>query len=103
MSTNKNDMNLLGVNTQYLQSGTDVIRKHTQNITQNFLDDLKDARNASDEQKEGDYQRVASIPVAVHEQWLREGFNLYEEPMKATIKRLCDQGLDGFMATNKRI
>ena len=104
MSTNKNDeINLLGVNSQYLQSGTDVYRKHTQKITQSFMDELKDARNASDGQKEGDYQTVASIPVAVHEQWLREGFNLYEATLKETVKRLHDQGLDGFMTTNKRI
>ena len=76
--SNIKDSNLLGVDTQYLQTGNDVFRKHTQNISQSFLDDLKDARNASKDQDEGEYMRVASIPVIVVEQWMREGFNIYE-------------------------
>lgn len=97
------ERSLLGVNTQYLQEGNDVVRKHTQHITQAFLDDLKDSRNASDDVRESEMMRVASIPVAVHEQWLREGFNLYEATGPEIVKRLRDQNLDYFMATNKRI
>jgi len=97
------ERSLLGVNTRYIQEGDSVVRHHTQNITQEFLDDLKDSRNASDHAKEGEFMRVASIPVAVHEQWLREGFNLYEATGAEIVKRLSDQNLDGFMATNKRI
>ena len=97
------ERSLLGVDTQYLQQGDDVVRKHTQYITQAFLDDLKDSRNASDDVRESEMMRVASIPVAVHEQWLREGFNLYEASGAEIVKRLRDQNLDYFMATNKRI
>lgn len=93
---------LLGVETEYLQEGDRVTFKNTQNITTAFLDDLKDSRNASSETREKDFQRVASIPVVVHEQWLREGFDLYKASVKEITKRLRDQSLDYFMATNKR-
>jgi len=94
--------NLLGVETEYLQEGDNVTFKNTQNITTAFLDDLKDSRNASSETREKDFQRVASIPVVVHEQWLREGFDLYNHNVKEIVKRLRDQSLDYFMATDKR-
>ena len=101
--SNTKDSNLLGVDTQYLQTGNDVFRKHTQNISQSFLDDLKDARNASKDQDEGEYMRVASIPVIVVEQWMREGFNIYEATPQEIVQRLKDQNLDYFMATEKSI
>ena len=93
---------LLGVETEYLQEGNNVTFKHTQEITPAFMDDLRDSRNASDNTLEKEFQRVASIPVAVHEQWLREGFDLYQHSVKEITKRLRDQSLDYFMATDKR-
>lgn len=104
--SNKNKskgIDLLGVDTQYLQTGNDVFRKHTQNISQSFLDDLKDNRNASKDQNEGEFMRVASIPVIVVEQWQREGFDIYQATPQEIVKRLKDQNLDYFMATDKRI
>lgn len=103
MTDKKPEVGLLGVNTDFIQQGDDVIRKHTQTISQSFLDDLKDSRNASTEQREGDFMRVASIPTVVVEQWLREGFNIWEATGPEIVKRLKDQNLDGFMATDKRI
>lgn len=76
-------LDLLGVSTDFLEQGNDLVRKHTQNISQAFLDDLKDSRNASTSGNSGEFMRAASIPVAVIEQWTREGFNIYE----ATGKR----------------
>jgi hypothetical protein len=93
---------LLGVETEYLQEGDRVTFKNTQEITPAFMDDLRDSRNASSETREKDFQRVASIPVVVHEQWLREGFDLYKASVKEITKRLRDQSLDYFMATDKR-
>ena len=100
--TNKPARKLLGAETEYLQEGDRVTFKNTQEITTAFMDDLKDSRNASDNTLEKEFQRVASIPVAVHEQWLREGFDLYQHSVKEITKRLRDQSLDYFMATNKR-
>lgn len=99
---NKPARTLLGVETEYLQEGDRVTFKNTQEITPAFMDDLRDSRNASSETREKDFQRVASIPVVVHEQWLREGFDLYKASVKEITKRLRDQSLDYFMATDKR-
>lgn len=102
-SIKNKDTNLLGVNTDFLRESGDLVRKHTQDISQSFLDDLKDSRNASKAQQEGEYMRVASIPVIVAEQWMREGFNIYEASGQEIVKRLKEQNLDGFMATEKSI
>jgi hypothetical protein len=96
-------LDLMGVTTDFIEEGGGLVRKHTQNITQAFLDDLKDSRNASKDTKAGELMRVASIPVSVTEQWAREGFNIYEVTGKEIIKRLREQNLDYFLATEKRI
>jgi hypothetical protein len=93
----------MGVTTDLIEEGDGLVRKHTQKITQAFLDDLKDSRNESTSKKEGEFMRAASIPVAVIEQWTREGFDVYEATGKEIIKRLRDQNLDYFLATDKRI
>lgn len=96
--------------TELQQSGTDFIwetggvtRKHTQNITQAFLDDLKDARNESTKQRIGEYHRVASIPTVVVERWMREGFDMWQATGPQIVKKLQSEDLGAFMATDKRI
>ena len=66
--SDKKTPSLLGVQTEYLENLGNIIQKNTQNITQDFMDDLKDSRNASDNARERDCMRVASIPTAVAEQ-----------------------------------
>lgn len=101
--SNKKETNLIGVNTNYLQTGDDVYRKHTQNISQAFLDDLKESRNSSKDKNEGEFMKVASIPVIVVEKWMREGFNIYEASGQEIVNRLKKENLDYFMATEKSI
>tara|TARA_B110000858_G_C17666769_1_gene409952 strand:- start:336 stop:638 length:303 start_codon:yes stop_codon:yes gene_type:complete len=76
---------------------------HEQNISQAFLDSTRIAREESLNHKEGDYMRVASVPVAVHEQWLREGFDMMKEPAKAILLRLKTQDLHAFITTKKQV
>ena len=92
------------------QSATDFIwetggvtRKYTQNITQAFLDDLKDARNESTKQRSGEYERIASIPTVVVEKWLREGFDLWKATGPQIVRKLQSEDLGAFMATEKRV
>lgn len=78
-----------------------LIRKD-QEITTDFLNGLKEDRlNSKDRAKE--YHKVASIPVVVVEKWLREGFDIYREDLKAIMKKLRDEDLTAFIATDKRI
>jgi hypothetical protein len=81
--------------------GTAIIR--AQEIPQEFLDDLKDKRINADHRREGEFMLAASIPVIIHEEWLREGYDMTREPVQRTLARLRAKGLDAFIATNKRI
>ena len=103
MSSTKEQPSLVGVQTDFLVEGGDLVRKHTQNISQAFLDDLKGSRNASTAQREKEFMRVASIPTVVVEKWMREGFNIWEVTGQEIVKRLKEQNLDAFMATDKRV
>ena len=81
----------------------ELTQKHTQHISQEFLDDLRDSRNASTSQREGEFMRVASIPTVVVEKWLREGFDIWQADGREIVKRLQKEDLQMFMATDKRI
>ena len=74
-----------------------------QDISQDFLDDLKVRRDASMGRASGDFALAASIPTIVHEQWLTEGYDCTREPLSKTFARLKATGLDAFIATNKRV
>jgi len=80
-----------------------LVIKRTQEITQEFLDDLKEARFQSTQAPAAEYHKVASIPAALHEVWLRQGFDCTRAPIKETLKRLRAEHLDAFIATEKRI
>jgi len=82
-----------------------LVIKREQHIPQSFLDRLKTERDATEGQRMGDFHRVASIPVAVVEKWMREGFNIYDKNIKASdvLKKLRNEQLDAFITTTKRI
>ena len=86
-----------------MQQAGDTVRKHKQHISQAFLDDLKDARNESTQKPMGEFHRVASIPTAVVEKWLREGFNIWEASGPEIVKKLQAEDLQMFMATERKV
>lgn len=51
----------------------------------------------------GDMERCASIPTAVVEKWMREGFDVFTAPAREIIARLRRENLEAFITTNKRI
>ena len=77
--------------------------KREQVVPDEFLKHLADDRFDSLKKPAGDMHRVCSIPVAIVEKWLHEGFDIHRENIHAIIARLKKEGLDGLMATNKRI
>ena len=79
-----------------------IIQKQ-QYIPQDFLKSLERQRDDSVHLQERDYMSVASIPVAVHEQWLKEGFDLMKEPAHKIVARLRQQNLDAFVTTKKKV
>lgn len=74
-----------------------------QEVPDDFLSDLKKQKIDSDHVREKEFMHVASIPVLIHEKWVKEGFDCTKEPIRETVKRLHAQGLDAFLVTNKRI
>jgi len=83
------------------QDGTTI--KRTQEITPEFLDQCADNRLASVSNPMGEFHQFASIPTAVVEKWLREGFNIYEESAKAIVARLRKEDLGAFITTQRSL
>ncbi len=101
----KDKVDLVGIDTQYGCDVGGVFRKHTQDISDDFLTSLKEQRNASLDQREGDFMRVASIPVVVVEKWMREGFDVMSGKHSAAeiVKRLKQENLHAFLTTDKSV
>jgi len=96
---------LVGTDTQFGFDVDGLHRKHTQDISQSFLDDIKDQRNASKDRREGDFMSVAQIPVVIVEKWMREGFDIMtgEHSAADSVKKLKAENLDAFLTTEKRV
>lgn len=78
-----------------------LIVQNSQEITPEYLDELKAERNASGSRPTGNFHRFASIPTAVYDKWLREGYDARKEPARKTLLKLHTEGLDAFITTNK--
>lgn len=91
------------IEADWIPEFSDMTMKQSQHISQDFLDNLKEDRIQSMGRREGDYMKVASIPIIVIDQWKREGFNIYEHSGEEIIARLQKQNLGAFMATDKKV
>ena len=102
---NDKSTGLIGINTLYDENASGVYRKHSQDISQTFLDSLAEQRNASTGQREGEFMRVASIPTIIVEKWMREGFNIMsgEHSAAEIVKRLKAENLEAFLTTEKSV
>lgn len=83
--------------------GGEFFIKRTQEIPDWYLDQLQDHKFESAKRPEGDFMRLASIPVGIVEKWKREGFDVYREPVQKIIQRLKLEGYDKLITTAKRI
>lgn len=85
--------------------GTDDVEavRTVQEIPQEFLDKCAQERFASSHGPMGDYHKFASIPVAVVDQWMKDGFDVYREPLKAIVARLKKENLDAFLTSNRSL
>ncbi|MGC3025833.1 hypothetical protein ACPUER_11885 [Burkholderia sp. DN3021] len=92
-----------GVNVS-VASNTDghIIETH-QVIPDSLLQSLADKRLASHNVREREMMHVASIPAALVDRWLREGYDVFQEPIKKTVAKLKNENLEYFLATAKDI
>ena len=94
---------LIDVHSTLLSQGDDLIVRQSQEIPDEFTDALKLQRADSIRTPAGEFHLAATIPVVVIEKWYREGFDYMQAPIADILKRLRNQALDNFIATNKRI
>jgi len=76
--------------------------RRTQEVPSTHLDALRDIRHESSAPA-GEMHMVASIPVALAELWLTQGFDVYREDARAIVKRLQREDLGAFITTNKQV
>jgi len=103
--TQNKDIKLDSVINEFEYNADGLVPKKSQDIPQSLLDSIKEQRNSSKEQKEGEFMKVASIPAVIAEKWMREGFNILDPNVngKEILKRLRAENLDAFIATEKSI
>jgi hypothetical protein len=87
-----------------VQSNTDghIVTTH-QTIPDSLLKDLADKRLASHNVREREMMHVASIPAALVDKWYRDGYDVFQEPIKKTVAKLKNENLEYFLATEKAI
>ena len=80
-----------------------LIIQTSQAIPDSFLKDLREERFESKHRRANDYHRVASIPVAVVDKWIREGYDFHNAPIKDILIKLRSENLEAFITTDKVI
>ena len=80
-----------------------LVIEHAQEIPESFVSMLRQMKADSGSVREKEFMHVGCLPVVFVEKYLREGFNVFHEPVRETCKRLIRDGLDAFVVTNKRI
>ena len=100
---NKKETNLIGIGTQFGANSDGVFLKKTQDIPDWHMNELKEQRNESTKRREGEFMKVASIPVIVAEQWMKQGYDIYNMTGKEINKKLKEENLDDFFTTEKTI
>lgn len=85
--------------------GGGLLIKHEQDIPQEFLDALHVSRVESLHLPTGELHKVASIPTAFIDEWMLEGFDIFDPSVTAEdiMKRLRLKNLQKFIATEKHI
>ena len=96
---------LVGTSAKIGEDAGGLFLKRSQEIPQQLLDNIKDQRDNSRKQREGEFMRVASIPTVVVDKWMKEGFNILDPNVngKEIIRRLKAENLDAFLTTEKSI
>lgn len=74
-----------------------------QEIPQDFIDTLRREKANSMSVREGETMRAASIPEAVVDKWIREGYDFWNAEAHEIVAKLRMENLDDFITTNKNV
>lgn len=83
--------------------GTKVVIKKTQHLPEWWIRDRMNEKVNSDHTRLGEFVKFASIPIAVVEQWDREGFKIEEATPAEIVRRLNNLHMDAFVTTRIRV
>lgn len=81
----------------------ELYRTQTQEIPDSFIKELQEQKSAGGYTNSGEMLKMASIPVVIAEQMMREGIDVYKAPIKDIIKWLKLNDMEHFLTTSKRI
>jgi len=95
-------MNLIDTHVALLESGGDLGVEYSQEITDEFVQDIQD-RFTTTGDKTGNFLFVGAVPAAVADRWMREGYNVFQEPIRKTLARLKAENFGKFVGTSKQI
>jgi hypothetical protein len=96
------DLRLIDAGTNIVDGVGERAIRTQQEVPAWFIDQLREIKSNSAHNRD-DWQLACSIPVVVHHQWLKEGFDCTREPVDRTIARLKALHLDHFVATTKQL
>jgi hypothetical protein len=79
--------------------------RRTQDVTDDFLTNLDDQRAASANRPTGDLHFAGSIPNVVVEQWLADGFNIFDPnvTLKDIFARIRRENMERLIGTTKTL
>jgi hypothetical protein len=95
------EQNISDISINFDENTEGLIIEKSQAIPDEWLQSLKDERFESKNKRTGEFHRAASVPVAVHELWLSQGYDMTKEPIKKTLAKLKHEGLDAFITSDK--
>lgn len=76
--------------------------QYSQEIPDHFIDSIHERFTGANDPT-GNLLFVGSVPAAVADRWMREGYNVFEEPVAKTLAKLRAENMGKFIATSKRI
>lgn len=96
MTTSENFIDLTGT-IDPIEDGDQLYAgvRSTQDIPDTFLTRLRDIED--NKRFAPEMSLAASIPVIFVEKWMREGFNIYQEPIEAIEAKCRRDGLEAFL------
>lgn len=92
---------LVDATVKLLDNVGDLTVERTQVISDRFKENLKREQDNFKWRLDG-FTKVASIPQAMADKWLREGFDVFKAPAQDIIRRLQLEGLDLFITAGNR-
>jgi len=96
-------MKLLDTNVTLLESAGELGVQFTQDIPDEFVQDIQDRFTHANDAVGGEFLFVGSVPTGVVDRWMREGYNIFEEPIRKTLAKLKAENFGRFVATSKSI